>query len=124
MFVTNTKTYLLTGAAGFIGSSCERQNIQIIKIVCSILNKICYKAYRTKYESQITCIKKDCLGYDRYYTINVSRIKRKIAWQLWWDSECCIYKMDKWYLNNLTLIKKILSGKHSCKRPGLGDAHE
>ncbi|WP_368501586.1 dTDP-glucose 4,6-dehydratase [uncultured Cloacibacillus sp.] len=102
-----------------IGGSCERQNIQIVKTICSILDSLRPKAGGSKYESQITFVK-DRPGHDRRYAIDASKIKRELSWQPQETFESGILKTVKWYLDNMSWTKNIFSGKYHCERLGLG----
>lgn len=102
-----------------VGGNCERQNIQIVRTICGILDEIRPKSGGAKYESQITFVK-DRPGHDRRYAIDASKIKRELGWQPEETFESGIRKTVDWYLNNQPWIDNILSGKYRCERLGLG----
>ncbi|MCF0247622.1 MAG: dTDP-glucose 4,6-dehydratase [Synergistes sp.] len=104
-----------------VGGSCERQNIQIVKTICAILDEIRPKQDGAKYESQITFVK-DRPGHDRRYAIDASKIKRELGWQPQETFESGIRKTVEWYLDNGEWVENILSGKYMCERLGLGGA--
>lgn len=106
-----------------IGGNCERQNIEIVKTICSILDELRPKADGTKYEKQITFVK-DRPGHDRRYAIDASKIKRELGWQPLETFESGIYKTVQWYLQNQQWVENILSGKYRCERLGLGGKAE
>ena len=119
-------TVMLKGTTGEtynVGGNCERQNIQIVKTICAILDEIRPKAGGAKYESQITYVK-DRPGHDRRYAINASKIKRELGWQPQETFESGIRKTVGWYLNNLLWIENILNGKYRGERLGLGGTLE
>lgn len=119
-------TVMLKGTTGEtynVGGNCERQNIQIVKTICAILDEIRPKAGGAKYESQITYVK-DRPGHDRRYAIDASKIKRELGWQPQETFESGIRKTVEWYLNNQLWIKNILSGKYRGERLGLGGTQE
>lgn len=119
-------TVMLKGTTGEtynVGGNCERQNIQIVKTICAILDEIRPKAGGAKYESQITYVK-DRPGYDRRYAIDASKIKRELGWQPQETFESGIRKTVEWYLNNQLWIENILSGKYRGERLGLGGTQE
>lgn len=113
----------ITGETYNVGGNCERQNIQIVKTICTILDEIRPKAGGAKYESQITYVK-DRPGHDRRYAINASKIKRELGWQPQETFESGIRKTVEWYLNNQLWIENILSGKYRGERLGLGGTQE
>ena len=119
-------TVMLKGTTGEtynVGGNCERQNIQIVKTICAILDEIRPKAGGAKYESQITYVK-DRPGHDRRYAIDASKIKRELGWQPQETFESGIRKTVEWYLNNQIWIENILSGKYRGERLGLGGTQE
>lgn len=102
-----------------IGGNCERENIQIVKTICSILDENRKKADGTSYETQITFVK-DRPGHDRRYAIDASKIKRELGWRQQETFESGIRKTVQWYLDNTQWTENILSGKYRCERLGLG----
>ncbi len=119
-------TVMLKGSLGEtynIGGSCERQNIQIVKTICAILDEIRPKADGAKYESQIAYVK-DRPGHDRRYAIDAAKIKRELGWQPQETFESGMRKTVEWYLDNQLWIENILNGKYMCERLGLGGTQE
>ena len=102
-----------------VGGSCERQNIQIVKTICSILDELRPKDGGVKYEEQIKFVK-DRPGHDKRYAIDASKIKRELGWQPLETFESGILKTIKWYLDNKQWIANILNGKYRGERLGLG----
>lgn len=111
--------YGVPGETYNVGGNCERQNIQIVRTICSILDELRPKADGTKYEEQITFVK-DRPGHDRRYAIDASKIRREFGWQPEETFESGILKTVKWYLDNMSWVADILSGKYKCERLGLG----
>ena len=102
-----------------IGGNCEMQNIEIVKAICSILDKLRPKPDGSKYDSQITFVK-DRPGHDRRYAIDASKIKRELRWGPKETFETGIRKTVEWYLENAKWVNDIISGKYQCQRLGLG----
>lgn len=102
-----------------IGGSCERQNIEIVKTVCEILDELCPKQDGTSYKTQITFVR-DRPGHDRRYAIDASKIKHELGWKPIETFETGIRKTVEWYLNNQAWVENILNGKYRCERLGLG----
>lgn len=101
-----------------VGGNCERQNIQIVKTICSILDDMRPKDGGKKYEDQIKFVK-DRPGHDRRYAIDATKIKRVLGWQPKETFDSGIVKTVKWYLDNTAWTENILSGKYQCERLGL-----
>ena len=81
-----------------IGSSNEKINLNLIKIICKIFDEIDSK----KNFSHISLIKhvKDRLGHDKRYSINSSKIRRELNWKPKISFNEGIKKTIKWYLKN------------------------
>lgn len=106
-----------------IGGHCERQNIQIVKTICSILDKLHPQKNGSKYAEQITFVK-DRPGHDKRYAIDASKIKNELGWYPVETFDSGIYKTVMWYLENQEWVENILNGKYCCERLGLGGEEE
>lgn len=102
-----------------IGGSCERQNIEIVEMVCKILDDLCPKQDGTSYKAQIKFVK-DRPGHDRRYAIDASKIKQELGWKPNETFNSGMRKTVEWYLNNQVWVENILNGKYRCERLGLG----
>src|SRR2546429_4322742 len=61
-----------------IGGGSEMKNIDVVTMICSILDELLPKASR--YVEQITFVK-DRPGHDRRYAIDARKIERDLGWQ-------------------------------------------
>lgn len=100
-----------------VGGNCEKQNIEIVRTICSILDEMRPKP-AGRYEEQITFVK-DRPGHDRRYAIDASKIKRELGWQPHETFESGIRKTIGWYLENEKWVADIISGKYQCQRLGI-----
>lgn len=82
-----------------IGGENERNNLYIVKKICSILDELKPKANGSKYEDFISFVK-DRPGHDRRYAINAAKIKKDLGWQADENFESGILKTVNWYLEN------------------------
>ena len=101
-----------------IGGNCERQNIQIVKRICAILDELRPKLDGTKYETQINFVK-DRPGHDRRYAIDATKIRSELGWKPYETFDSGIFKTVKWYLNNSNWMQEILNREMSYKRIGI-----
>ncbi|KEJ92146.1 dTDP-glucose 4,6-dehydratase [Synergistes jonesii] len=99
-----------------VGGNCEKQNIEIVHIICSILDELRPKKSGS-YASQIVFVK-DRPGHDRRYAIDASKIKRELGWQPLETFDSGIRKTIIWYLDNTEWVKDIINGKYQCQRLG------
>lgn len=110
----------LCGEIYNIGGNCERQNIEIVKTICSLLDELRPKKDGTKYEHQIQFVE-DRPGHDKRYAIDASKIKNELEWEPEETFETGIKKTLHWYLNNSKWVQQIMDGTYQCQRLGLGD---
>jgi dTDP-glucose 4,6-dehydratase len=94
-----------------IGGWNEKSNIEIVRIVCSILDELSPNKNKTPYEKQITYVK-DRPGHDRRYAINSSKIMNDLGWKPKETFESGILKTILWYLGNHDWIRDIQSGSY------------
>jgi dTDP-glucose 4,6-dehydratase len=92
----------IAGEVYNIGGSCEKPNIEIIKIILKILNKP---------DSLITYVK-DRPGHDRRYAIDSTKIETELGWRRTVDFEQGIKSTVEWYINNPEWCKNVRSGAY------------
>jgi dTDP-glucose 4,6-dehydratase len=80
-----------------IGGRNERNNLQIVDTVCSILNQLKPKA-TGKYQDQITFVT-DRPGHDLRYAIDATKIETELGWKADENFETGIKKTIEWYLD-------------------------
>jgi dTDP-glucose 4,6-dehydratase len=83
-----------------IGGRNEKTNIDIVKIICSILDEKRPREDGSKYESLITYVK-DRAGHDKRYAIDATKIEKGLNWKADENFETGIVKTIDWYLDNL-----------------------
>ncbi len=98
-----------------VGGWIEKQNLDVVYTICSILDQLRPKARgagaEDKYASQITYVK-DRPGHDRRYAIDASKLECELGWKPSETFESGIQKTVKWYLDNQEWAEGVLSG--SC----------
>jgi dTDP-glucose 4,6-dehydratase len=93
-----------------IGGNNEWKNIDLIRLLCKIMDKKLNNAPGTG-ESQITFVK-DRAGHDLRYAIDSSKISRKLGWEPSLTFETGLEKTVDWYLENLDWLKNVTSGAY------------
>jgi dTDP-glucose 4,6-dehydratase len=103
-----------------IGGHNERQNIDVVKTICAILDDIAPHSYKhiTKYEDLITFVA-DRPGHDVRYAIDASKIERELGWTPNETFESGIRKTVEWYLANETWWQRVLDGSYQGERLGI-----
>ena len=94
-----------------VGGLNEKTNIEIVNLLCEILDDILPKSNLTSYKSQITYVK-DRAGHDKRYAINASKIERDLNWHPTETFETGIKKTVQWYLDNQSWVKNVTSGDY------------
>lgn len=100
-----------------IGGHNEKQNIEVVKTICQILDELHPKANEQAYESLITFVK-DRPGHDLRYAIDASKIANELNWTPDESFESGIRKTVKWYLNNLEWCRRVQDGSYQRERLG------
>jgi dTDP-glucose 4,6-dehydratase len=94
-----------------VGGWNEKANLDVVKTLCGILDKLKPKADGTKYESQITYVK-DRPGHDRRYAIDATKLERELGWKPQETFETGIRKTVEWYLSNQDWVNHVVSGDY------------
>lgn len=101
-----------------IGGHNEKQNIEIVKKICQILDDLKPCEDGNKYESLITFVK-DRPGHDLRYAIDASKISKELNWRPQETFESGIQKTVEWYLNNLEWCQHVQDGSYQRERMGV-----
>ena len=94
-----------------IGGHNEKQNIEVVKSICKILDELKPQANGQTYESLITFVK-DRPGHDLRYAIDATKIQNELGWTLTETFDTGIRKTVEWYLNNQEWVAHIQSGEY------------
>ncbi len=94
-----------------IGGHNEKQNIDVVKTICKILDELKPQANGQAYESLITFVK-DRPGHDLRYAIDATKIQNELGWSPTETFETGIRKTVEWYLNNQEWVAHIQSGEY------------
>lgn len=98
-----------------IGGHNEKQNIDVVKTICTILDEVRPKS--SKYEEQIVYVT-DRPGHDMRYAIDASKIKNELNWVPEETFESGIRKTVEWYLNNQEWCQHVQDGSYQRERLG------
>lgn len=94
-----------------IGGHNEKQNIEVVKTICKILDELKPQANGQTYESLITFVK-DRPGHDLRYAIDATKIANELGWKPEETFETGIRKTVEWYLNNSEWVNRVKSGEY------------
>ena len=107
--VSAIERVLLKGIPGEtynIGASCEKTNIELVKNICGILQKLCPLTDGKSYESLIRHVK-DRPGHDRRYSIDSTKIKHELGWEPETSFGKGLGLTVGWYLENPEWIESV-----------------
>ncbi len=93
-----------------IGGHNEWKNIDLIKVICKIMDKKLRRKDGTS-EKLITFVK-DRAGHDLRYAIDSSKLQRELGWKPSLQFEKGIEKTIDWYLENEEWLKNVTSGDY------------
>ena len=94
-----------------IGGHNEKQNIEVVKTICKILDELKPQANGQAYASLITFVK-DRPGHDLRYAIDATKIQNELGWTPAETFETGIRKTVEWYLNNQEWVAHIQNGEY------------
>jgi len=94
-----------------IGGWNEKANINIVHIVCDLLDELRPRDDGNSYREQITYVT-DRPGHDRRYAIDARKIERELGWKPAETFETGIRKTVQWYLDNQSWVNNVLSGNY------------
>ncbi len=94
-----------------IGGGNEKTNLEVVQIICQILDEIKPRVDGRSYTQQITFVE-DRPGHDRRYAIDASKIKHELGWQSIETFDTGIKKTVQWYLDNPKWVEGVVSGAY------------
>lgn len=93
-----------------IGGFNEWKNIDLVKLLCQIMDKKLDRSEGTSQEL-ITYVK-DRPGHDLRYAIDASKINKELGWKPSVTFEQGLEKTINWYLNNEDWLQNVTSGSY------------
>jgi len=106
------------GATYNIGGESERQNLEVVEEICTILDRLRPRADGESYRRQIEFVP-DRPGHDRRYAIDISKISEELGWTPKESFESGLVKTVEWYLANEEWWGRIRSGAYRGERLGV-----
>ncbi|MBN1441837.1 MAG: dTDP-glucose 4,6-dehydratase [Planctomycetes bacterium] len=109
-----------------IGGHGERNNLQVVDAICTILEELspadrnaalASRAIR-EYAALKTFVT-DRPGHDRRYAIDSTKIREELGWQPRYDFEAGLRSTVQWYLDHRGWCEAVRSGKYRGERLGL-----
>lgn len=101
-----------------IGGHNEKQNIEVVKTICALLDELQPRTDQRSYSSLITYVT-DRPGHDLRYAIDASKIAKELGWKPEETFETGLRKTVQWYLNNLQWCRRVQDGSYQRERLGV-----
>lgn len=100
-----------------VGGHNEKQNIEVVRTLCSILDRLSPREDGKSYAEQITSVA-DRPGHDKRYAIDATRIGEELGWQPEETFETGIEKTLRWYLDHQDWWRPLVAA-HAAQRRGV-----
>ncbi|TXI96898.1 MAG: dTDP-glucose 4,6-dehydratase [Burkholderiaceae bacterium] len=113
----------IVGETYNIGGHNERQNIEVVRLICDLLEELAPQrkvAGLSRYADLITYVT-DRPGHDLRYAIDAGKIERELDWRPMETFETGLRKTVQWYLDNESWWTAVLNGSYRLER--LGNTH-
>ncbi len=102
-----------------IGGRNEQKNIDIVRLICGVVDKMASEDAELAGEYPFTGPRKELIsfvtdraGHDRRYAIDSERIERELGWQATTDFTHGLEKTIRWYVKNRSWWEAIISGEY------------
>lgn len=102
-----------------VGGENERTNLELVKTLCGILDRLQPRADGRPYADQITFVT-DRPGHDARYAIDPSRIREELGWRPSVTVEEGLEKTVRWYLDNEAWWRPLQERHGVGERLGVG----
>lgn len=94
-----------------IGGDSEQANIDVVQLLCDILDVEHPRGDGQSYRTQITFVT-DRPGHDRRYAIDASKIRGELGWRPTETFESGLRKTVSWYLENKAWVASVVDGSY------------
>ncbi|MBW2659211.1 MAG: dTDP-glucose 4,6-dehydratase [Deltaproteobacteria bacterium] len=95
-----------------IGGNNEKQNIEVVTLICDLLDKKLGLPESGQPRRSLITFVKDRLGHDRRYAIDAGKIKEQLGWEPGVSFEQGMEKTVDWYLANQEWVADIVDGSY------------
>ena len=106
-----------TGETYNIGGHNEKTNLEVVKTICNLLDKLVPDSPYIPHESLITYVT-DRPGHDQRYAIDADKIAAELGWTPEETFESGIEKTIHWYLDNAEWCQHVQDGSYQRQRLG------
>lgn len=100
-----------------IGGNSERKNIDVVKAICAVLDRLRPRPGSKPHADLITFVT-DRPGHDFRYAISAEKIRAELGWVPSVTFEQGLEKTVRWYLENRGWCEEVSKGKYERERLG------
>ena len=104
-----------------VGGRAEQKNIELVRMICAILDRRNPKAKWGRHETLIEFVA-DRPGHDLRYAVDCAKIERELGWRPATGLEAGLEKTVDWYLSNKAWLDGVRARGFDGARIGLGAA--
>lgn len=94
-----------------VGGRNERTNLDVVKVICALLDELKPRADGKSYAEQIEFVA-DRPGHDQRYAIDATRLENELGWRAAENFDSGIRKTVQWYLDNQAWVQSVTSGEY------------
>ena len=94
-----------------VGGHNERTNLEVVNVICALLDELKPRPDGKSYATQITFVA-DRPGHDRRYAIDAGKIEVELGWRAMENFESGIRKTVQWYLANQEWVQAVTRGEY------------
>ncbi len=100
------------GEAYNIGGHNEKTNLEVVELLCDMLDAKVGLLPSGKPRSSLITFVKDRLGHDRRYAIDAGKIAEELGWTPKYTFETGIDTTVDWYLENRSWMESVMDGSY------------
>lgn len=101
-----------------IGGNCQKSNLEVVKKICGILNKL-QPVHGVEDFNELVSFVPDRPGHDGRYAIDTTKIRKQLGWQPGEIFDRGLEKTIRWYLDNQAWVHEVTCEKYRMERLGL-----
>jgi len=94
-----------------IGGGAERENIQIVHLLCDLLDGRLGRSDKSSSRQLIRFVA-DRPGHDLRYAIDATKIQKELGWKPKHDLQEALEATVDWYLDNMAWVESVRSGEY------------
>lgn len=103
-----------------VGANEEWSNLNLVKVVCGLLDEMVDQPAVDEHASLITFVA-DRPGHDGRYAIDAGKIRSELGWEPRESFESGMERTVRWYLENLDWCEAVMDTNYDLERLGTAD---